>query len=339
MALDYLRDGFGWDFVDRLYYDNPEPFHPRAIGCHNLEWIIGGALDFLEQNRDAPEPFFLYVAVTVPHSRYRDRVFDVNDPLATPAGMLDEAPAVMKPREEIRRSVKDSGLPDYAVEGLWLDEGLNAVLRKLKDMGKEQDTCFIFTTDHPTAGKETCHMGRIPFIVRWPGKVKPGTVNGDLLGQTDLAPTILDIAGCNVPDSMALDGRSFKPLLTGGEGWVARESLLLEVVNSRAVVSGRWKYIANRLPAYLAATAELETTGWFGSLVYDNSVFRTRVQHNVDKLFPHYRDGDQLYDIESDPCEQTNLADDPAHADVLRTMRQSLAAELSKLPHPFGEFC
>jgi arylsulfatase A-like enzyme len=339
MALEFLSDGFGWDFVARVFYDNPEPFHPRAISCHNLEWIIEGALEFLEQSRDADQPFFLYVPVTVPHSRYGGNVFERNDPLATPAGMLDEAPQVMMPREEIRRRVKQAGLPDYCLEGAWLDQAFNAVLAKLSEIGKEDDTCVIFTTDHPTAGKETCHLGRLPFIVRWPGNVAPGTVSDDLLGETDLAPTILDIAGCTPPQDMTQDGRSFLPLLTGEADTAGRESLLLEVTNTRALVSDRWKYIANRLPDSLAATADLAVTGWFGSVWYDNEVFRNKAPHNADRLFPHYFDEDQLYDLESDPCEQHSVAGDPARAGILEEMREKLAAELKKLPHPFGEFC
>jgi arylsulfatase A-like enzyme len=251
--------------------------------------------------------------------------------------MLDEAPEVFRSRAEIAAMVQAAGLPDYAREGLWLDEGVRAVIDKLDEIGAVEDTCFIFTTDHPTAGKETCHLGRIPLIVRWPGVVKPGTVSDALIAQTDLALTILDIAGCVPPADMQWDGQSFKSLLTGAGSFTPREQVLLEVVNSRAVVTDQWKYIANRLPEALEATADLRKTGWFGSNYYDNLRFREAPSHQVDQLFPGYFDPDQLYDVKLDPCEQNNLAEEPAYAAVLAEMQERLKTELGKLPHVFGE--
>ena len=117
-----------------------------------------------------------------------------------------------------------------------------------------------------------------------------------------------------------------------------RGNVLLEVVNSRGIVSGTWKYIANRLPEALKATVELPRAGWFGSNYYDNVRFREGLHHQVDKLFPHYFDEDQLYDLEADPCEQNNLAAELIYAPILTDLKDKLRKELEKLPHPFGEF-
>ena len=330
MAAEYLQDGFSWDYVDRIYFDNPEPFHPKVISGHNLEWIIEGALNFLEHNRTPQKPFFLYIPVTTPHSRYKADIFN-SDPLGTAAGMLDEAPAIFKSRGEISAAVGAAGLPKYAREGFWLDEGVRSVLEKLEEIGATENTCFIFTTDHSKAGKETCHMGRIPLIVRWPGMIEPGTESESLIAQTDLATTILDIAGCKIPTDMKQDGKSFKALLNSKMAHTPRENILLEVVNSRGIVAGKWKYIANRLPDELQATADFQKAGWFGSNYYDNVRFRDSLHHHVDRLFPYYFQADQLYDLEADPCEQNNLSKDPAYARILYKSQE-------QLPHPFGEF-
>jgi arylsulfatase A-like enzyme len=278
------------------------------------------------------------VPVTIPHSRYRGDIFEQSDPLATPAGMLERAPQVMMSRQEIVQRVTDAGLPAYAREGLWLDEGFNAILRKLQEIGQAEDTCVIFTTDHPTAGKETCHLGRIPFLARWPGRIPPGTESQALLAQTDLAPTILDIAGCDVPTDMRLDGQSLKPLLLGQTAESHRDSVLLEVVNSRALVSAPWKYIANRWPDYLPAIADINKTGWLGTTRYDNACIRDSVPYQADKLWPAYFCADQLYNVKTDPCEQRDLSQDPVYAETLAEMQQKSRTELAKLPHAFGEF-
>ena len=83
---------------------------------------------------------------------------------------------------------------------------------------------------------------------------------------------------------------------------------------------------------------DIKETGWFGSKYYDNEPFRNKVPHNGDKLFPAYFEEDQLYNLEDDPLEQVNLAQDPAYRRQLDEMRIELKAELQKLPHIFGEF-
>ncbi len=337
IAVEHLRDGYGWDYVDRVFCENSELFSPKAITSHNLEWIIEGGLDFLEQQRGGNTPFFLYVPVTIPHSRLRGNVFEQFDPLSTPAGMLDEPPKGMRSREEILKTVRDAGLPDYAIEGYWLDSALQAVLDKLTDIGRDQETCFIFTTDHPTAGKESCHLGRLPLIIRWPGHIEGAAVSRELLGQTDLAPTILDIAGVDIPQDMRTDGSSFKGLLTGND-FTEREQMLLEVTNSRGLVYGKWKYIANRLPPSRAALSDIHKIGWRAEPCYDNSLNRTNVPYNSDKMFPSYFEEDQLFDLENDPCEQNNLAGDPAFRDIMDDIKRRLAEELGKLPHRFEGF-
>jgi len=55
-------------------------------------------------------------------------------------------------------------------------------------------------------------------------------------------------------------------------------------------------------------------------------------------VFPHYFDPDQLYDLEADPCEQNNLAGDPACAPILADLKEKLRKKLRGLPHSFGEF-
>lgn len=334
---EYLLDGFGWDEVDRFYHDNPEPFRPRAIASHNLEWIIEGALDFIDRAAKKEEPFFLYIPVTVPHARYRANVFK-NDILATAKGMLDEAPVGMTPRAQLEARVRSRGLPDHAREGAWLDDAVGAVLGRLRQHGLDDETLFVFTTDHPTAGKESCHLGRIPLMMKWPGHVPAGVVSRDLISQVDLAPTLLEAAGVEIPVDMRTDGGSFLEHATHPERPHGRESLVLEVTHSRAVVAKGYKYIANRLPPHLAATADLARTGWFGSLVYDNTKFREKLHHHLDDLFPHYLERDHLYRLDEDPCEQRNLFGDPAHGGMRRELQDLLRQELGRLPHVFGEF-
>lgn len=354
MGLEFLKDGFGWDRVDRLMTNNCEPVRPLPLNANNTEWIIEGALEFLEQRRGAEDPFFLYVAINAPHSRYNKRRLEA-DPRGTRAGLLDEAPSGMPSRQSVKERAVAAGLNEHMAEGVWLDDAVHAVQKKLREIGADAETIFIFTTDHPTVGKGSTHVGRIPLIVKWPGRLREHGVEDRIVSETDLAPTILDLAGCDVPPDMRTDGQSFAPILRAGgprsgrpmgaNGASAtdaydREQVLLEMVNSRAVVHGRFKYIANRLPDESRETREaLRRVGWLALkrwTAYDYS--NGPVPWGLDTYFPHYFDADQLYDIESDPMEQKNLADDPSHASVLAELKKRLTAELRKLPHRFGEF-
>lgn len=336
-AVAYLSEGFGIDHVDRLYANNPEPIIPRELSSHNIDWVVEGALEYMEENKKSTDPLFTYIAVSIPHSRYSDGEFKNFNPLASPKGMLEKRPESMPDREDIFRRVREAGLKNYAREGLWLDDAVNAVIEKLKETGRYENTCFVFTTDHPTCGKGTCNMGRIPLIIKWPGNADPGRQVEDMVSQTDFAPTLLDIAGCEIPKSMKVDGMSFKGILDKKSNY-RREKVVMEVFNSRALVKGKYKYIANAFAADSNFTEEeIKQVGWH--LPYPCRYKGELCPHwAVDSYFPHFFDKEQLYDTKKDPAEQNNLADNPEYSSILENMRDSLFSELESLPHEF-DFC
>lgn len=330
-AVNFLQNGdFGWDLVDRLYYDNPEPFLPECLSSQNIDWVVEGAVDYIRSQKDSDQPFFAYVAVSLPHSRYNGKRFLSANPLSSPAGELEKAPTVLPSRLDIYKRVKTAGLPDSACEGLWLDEAVKALRKAVRQIGAEEDTMFVFTTDHPTAGKGSVHLGRLPLIIHWPGHLEGGRVVDSLLSETDLAPTLLEAAGCPPVPEMQQDGSSFLALAEG-RSTHERECIMMELVNSRALVMDGFKYIANRLPnGTPEEIAAWKKVGWLAQDVWHE------VYWNLLDSFPHYFDGDELYDHRTDPMEQHNLASDPAYRPVLDKMRRELIRQLAKLPHPFA---
>ena len=138
-----------------------------------------------------------------------------------------------------------------------LDYYVGEVLNKLKEKGLDENTIVIFTSDngpHEEGGadptffgrdgklrglKRQCYEGgiRIPFIVRWPGKVPEGTVNDHQLAFYDLMPTFCDLAGVKnyvkkytnkKKDMDYFDGISFAPTLLGQEGQKKHDFLYWE---------------------------------------------------------------------------------------------------------------
>lgn len=203
------------------------------------------------------------------------------------------------------------------------------------------NTIVFFISDNPSRGKNSLYEGaRVPGFVRWPGVVKPGSAIDSMCANLDLPATLIEAAGGRAPADMLQDARSLLPLLAGKPepaGW--RDELLLEVHNTRAVVTRRWKYIANRAPAPAVtrmnadaekarAESRARTVGWSGGSMHFNAP--------ID--FPAYFAPDQLYDVANDLYEQSNLAEDKQHAANLEEMRSRLSRALAPLPHTFGEF-
>jgi len=333
----YAGNVFAWDI-------------PEAMERHNMEWVTQGALEFLDAHGD--ERFFLQVAPTLTHDPWEREQIE-SDPRITPAGYLDEPPDVQPPREDVLERVTAAEQTDREPDDVewpafmtreevmmgrrfatWLDDGVGAILDRLDDLGVADETLVVFTSDHGNRGKFTCYDAgaRQPCIARWPGVTQPGTEDA-LVSNVDLAPTIFDVVG--VEPDYAVDGRSFAPLLTGA-GSYERESLFLEITTERAVVTDDgYKYIAVRHPPGSdAAEGEGRYSHW-GVPFEDGSAHHT---YGAEEDYPAYFDRDQLYDLDADPHEQGNLADDPAHADRLAAMRERLRAYSADLPHEFGEF-
>jgi arylsulfatase A-like enzyme len=342
----YLREQIGFDFAERMFFRNKESLGvPLVMRVHNLEWITEGALKFIDEA--ASQPFFLYMPLTIPHGQYYyDWIQD--DPLATPAGWLDEVPDCIPSRREIVSKVERLGIDKRNALATQMDESVGAVLRKLAELDLLENTLLIFASDHQSRGKFTCYeASRVPFIMRWPGKIKPGSRISDLFANVDIPATLIDIAGGQPPQTMLQDGMSMLPALTQYSDYNKRQSVYLECNNIRAVVTDRYKFIANRPSAKILEdmAAEVEETnqtgklrqiGWSGRRNWH--VDEEGVVYSADRDFPHYFDADQLYDLQSDPFEQHNIIDDPKMAQTAASLKIKLGEYLNTLPHTFGEF-
>jgi len=334
----------GFDEAHSVYHTNPNGADanvPRAMRHHNMDWVTAGALDFLDAHAGDDDPFFLYVAPTLTHGPWGLEQL-ASDPRSTPAGYLEAAPDVQPSRESVRDRAREWGLIEgrrgdgfeVGANAIWLDDGVGAVLDRLDRLGVAEDTLVVFASDNgDIRGKGTCYDGgtRMPCLVRWPGRVEPGTTHDDLVSNVDVAPTVLDAAGVD-PD-YHVDGQSALPLVTGGD--YERESLYLEVFTERAVVTeDGHKFIAVRHPEERRERVDAgERVSHRGeTLEYDTAPW------HADVYYPNYFDHDQLYDLGANPTERENLVDDPAHADRLADLRAELRRYSADLPHAFGEF-
>jgi arylsulfatase A-like enzyme len=219
-----------------------------------------------------------------------------------------------------------------------MDALVGDALAALEAAGLAGDTIVIFTTDHgdglPRAKRWLYDSGiQIPLIVRWPGRVTPGTVSEELVSGVDLAPTLLALAGAPVPDPM--EGRVlFGPARDEAPEVVfaARDRIdeLLDTV--RAARDRRFKYIRNLRPelpyqppssfaAQMPTQQELTRLHAAGELAGTTALW-----------FREVRPPEELYDTVADPHEVHDLSADPAYAAELTRLRAALDGWLAAGP-------
>ena len=198
-------DAQGFDVVYQSYggwKEDNEPGNPKGIFS-----LTQAAGEFMEKNKD--RPFLVYLPHYAIHSGLQARE-------STLARFQAKAPG---------RQHKNAL---YAACTYDLDAGVGLLLAKLKELGLEENTLLVFTSDNggtqqssqePLRGNKGCYYEggiREPFIVRWPGVTKPGSRCDVPVINVDLFPTFLAAAGVPVPAGKVLDGESLLPLLKGG---------------------------------------------------------------------------------------------------------------------------
>ena len=269
------EDVLGPSLLSRVLRERGE-IVPRASAITDitLRWVLQGGR----------APFFLYVHYIDPHEPYRppspfDQTFDYRRDPPIRAGGIDPLKLLSngQDRERIGRI-----LDQYDGEILYADREVGRLLKGLEDLGVLENALVIVTADH---GEEFFEHGkdshgrsayeevlRVPFLVYCRDKVSAGATYGGMVGLIDVMPTILALLGMEPPDE--IQGRSFAAQLVKPTEPEPERKLFAEVVQDsfalEMVRDGRFKLI----------------------------------QH----LRGPHQGLEELYDLEQDPLERTNLA-------------------------------
>ena len=274
------------------------------------------------QSRPRDKPFFMWFAALDPHRAYEE------DILSTPHALTDVVippylPDVADVREDLRQ---------YYDEITRLDSFVGRVVREVELQGVTDNTVIVFISDNGRPfprDKTTLYEGGIktPWIVKWPGKVQPGTQTNSLVSTVDIAPTMLELA--NIPGAMdSLAGISFLPILNSPQMDI-RKYVFAEdhwhdyEDHGRAVLNQKWKLIRNDYQD-LAATPSADA----GRSLTFKAMRRLKEQDKLTEAqlncFKAPRPVFELFDLEADPFELHNLADDSTFADVKAELLQAL---------------
>ena len=262
----------------------------------------------------------------------------------TGEGFVAEGFDVIPSRADVLKRNREAGLPDNKAFALWLDDGVGAIIDKIKELGIEKDTLIVFVSDHGSYrhGKTTLHdYGmRVPMLCLWPGTIEPGSQHDGIVANIDFTPTVMDLCGITPLEDFLMDGVSFKQVLLGSQRPI-REVLLGEMGHSRGVKTKDWKYIAVRYPEELQRRVDAgeKFQAFVGHPPIDRP-YLTRNQHlghYASQANPHYFDVDQLYDLKKDVEENDNVF--PQNPEVAEQMKKKLAEALGRFENrPFGEF-
>lgn len=215
-----------------------------------------------------------------------------------------------------------------------LDRWVGEHLEKLEQAGRSDDTIVIFWSDHgvglPRAKRWLYDSGmQVPMIVRIPEKYRvddegtPGTVSDQLVSLIDLGPTVLNLAGVEVPDHM--QGQAFLGKncpLERKYVFGARDRMDERYDIIRAVRDHKYKYIRNYEPfktyyQYMN-TPEKGATMQEIRKVQENGT----ASEGVAQFLAPEKPVEELYDTEADPHEMKNLAKDPAYRETLERLRE-----------------
>ena len=244
--------------------------------------ITQKAVEYIEEQSGNDNPFFLYFALTAPHT-----------PIA--------------PTNEFKGKSEAGPYGDFVHEVDW---SVGQIVKALKKAGQFDNTLLIFTSDNGSPQRDGTNMGgaiasvkkyghdpsrpwkgmkadiwegghRVPFIVTWPGKIRTNSISGQLICLTDVISSIASILDISNETEAAEDSHDISSILLGKDNPVRKHIVHHSIDGTFAIRKGEWKLIQGK-----------DSGGFSRALKIEN--------------IPVDTEG-QLYNLSEDPSEQQNL--------------------------------
>ncbi|MBL6928691.1 MAG: sulfatase-like hydrolase/transferase [Rhodospirillales bacterium] len=342
---DWLRDEKGVDPIE--LFDGLGGFCGAGVPAelHQTTWCSEMAIRFIEEKRDADQPWLFSANPFDPHPPFDppQEYLDRYDPAALPPplfrdsdierqkafrGIDQQAVEAINPNKPLREggsgeasreSLAYTAPDDFdgrqvkaAYYGMieLIDREFGRIVDALRDSGQLDNTIILFHSDHGEllGDHGLIYKGcrffeglvHVPLIAAWPGRIGEGVVSDALVELVDLAPTLLDAAGMDIPENM--QGKSLRPLLCGeADPGYHKDHVISQFYDALA-----------------------QPDGSHGTM-YRDQRYKMAVYHghNVG----------ELYDLENDPGEFDNMWDDPASRDLkCEILHRHLDAMMGTVP-------
>ena len=336
------------------YFDPPmiEMGEKKVFPGYATDVITDEALRWLS-GRDRTRPFYLMVHHKAPHRPWEpdEKHANLYDDMTIPEpetfndDYQHRAAAAAAARMRIDRDLKPQDLKQPLPEGLdaqqeksWkyqrfikdylrcvasVDDNVGRLLDYIDQEGLKDNTVVIYTSDqgfflgdHGWFDKRFMYEEslRMPFLVRYPAEIAPGTVMDSMALNVDFAPTFLDFAGVPIPSSM--QGSSLRPLMQGKTPDSWQTSMYYRYWMHMDHVHGVYAHYGVRTLRYKLIYYYAQALGTSGS--------------TDDPKPPEW----ELFDLEKDPFEMRNVFNDPLYAGVVQELQQELQRLKDKVQDP-----
>ncbi|HLR02944.1 MAG TPA: sulfatase [Virgibacillus sp.] len=326
------------------YYDPEMIRHGESYRADGYvsDVITDDALEWLD-GRDTDKPFMLMLHHKAPHrpwdppERYKDLYDDVTFP--EPENFQDQyenrahAATIAKMRIEDLRERDVKGVPpeglsteevrswkyqryirDYLRCVKTIDDSVGNVMDYLEQQGIADNTIVVYTSDqgfflgeHGWYDKRFMYEEslQMPFVMKYPGHIAPGSVYDDMIINNDFAPTFLDYAGVEPEESM--QGESFRPICDGERPAEWRDTVYYRY----------WEHLKehNVVAHYGIRTDHYKLIYYYG----DPLDVKGAVQKKTE---PEW----ELFDLDNDPMEMKNVYADAAYTEVVAELKEKLAS-------------
>lgn len=278
------------------------------------------AINYLKGAAKQGEPFAMFLSWGPPHSpwgnncepEYKEMFANVKVPKSPNYTTVQDAhcDAWQRLPKNFAANIDDD-LKTYYAQTANIDWNVGRLMEALEQAGIAEDTIFVFTSDHGEMfgshgrhGKLTFYeeASRIPFLVRWPKKIKQRTITDALLGTPDIMPTVLSMMDIKAPSSV--EGKDLSAALMGGKSD---------------------QHDAAHMQGMGATAAWTDGSEWRG--LRDNE-FTYALYHSDGK--------EMLFNHRKDPYQMINLADDRSFAATLAHYRDMSAKWRKEMNDDFG---
>ncbi|NCC10140.1 MAG: arylsulfatase [Bacteroidia bacterium] len=316
-TFDEHKNPHYWDTDGKKH--EPKEWSP----LHEAKQVIA-YLKNKDRARDPKKPFFIMVGMNPPHSPYRslddceEEDFNLyrNQPLDS---------LLIRPNVDLKMKKAESARYYFAsVTGV--DRAFGQILAALKELGLDQNTIVVFSSDH---GETMCSQRtddpknspyaesmNVPFMVRYPGKIKPG-IDPLMLSSPDIMPTLLGLCGLGKSIPNEVQGRNFAPLFFDQQAAVKRPDAALYIQN----VDGE-KDAQGLVRSYFPSSRGIKTER------YTLALYINKKTKKLSKSL--------LFDDLNDPYQLHNLPLDQ-HKEVVADLCRRMGVLLKEINDPWYE--
>jgi len=308
------------------YYhtESPEKI-PYGEGVYEPDAQTDMAIDYIERAKDSRRPFFLMLSLGSPHDPWErgnvpKQFYGLYEDLqlSLPRNYSDE----MDPYGDAWSNIEKR--PDTLREWMRcyyamtanLDWNVGRLLEAIGQAGISRDTIFLFTSDHGEMFGAHGRMKknifyeeavRVPFLLRWPGRITEELVSDACLSTVDIMPTLLSLAGVGIPREV--EGVDLSHAAIGGEGPEPEFAFLMNTGACATWSDGHeWRALRNGHHTY--------------------AVFRGCQEKGLPR-------NELLFDNLADPFQLQNLAEEPGNEECIAGLRRKLKEKMTSLNDSF----